>query len=99
MALAVGIYLPAYLGIGILIGSLCRYFGERARETDTGRRERTHEGILAAAAQIESARPDFYAELNGARIGKSPNGMARFTHLQLSDADAGVDAVVSPNPR
>ena len=48
------------------------------------------EGILAAAAQVESARPDFYAELNGARIGKSPNGMARFTHLQLADADAGV---------
>jgi putative OPT family oligopeptide transporter len=55
MALAVGIYLPAYLGIGILIGSLCRYFGERARETDTGRRERTHECILAAAGLITGA--------------------------------------------
>jgi len=55
MALAVGIYLPAYLGIGILIGSMCRYFGERARERDTGRRERTNEGILAAAGLITGA--------------------------------------------
>ena len=55
MALAVGIYLPAYLGIGILIGSVCRYFGERARERETGKRERTNEGILAAAGLITGA--------------------------------------------
>ena len=55
MALAVGIYLPAYLGIGILIGSMFRYFGERARERETGRRERTNEGILAAAGLITGA--------------------------------------------
>jgi putative OPT family oligopeptide transporter len=55
MALAVGIYLPAYLGIGILIGSMFRYLGERAREKDTGRRERTNEGILAAAGLITGA--------------------------------------------
>jgi len=55
MALAVGIYLPAYLGIGILIGSMCRYFGERARERETGKRERTNEGILAAAGLITGA--------------------------------------------
>ncbi len=55
MALAVGIYLPAYLGIGILIGSMCRYFGERAREKETGRKERTNESILAAAGLITGA--------------------------------------------
>ncbi|MDP6988029.1 MAG: OPT/YSL family transporter, partial [Planctomycetota bacterium] len=55
MALAVGIYLPGYLGVGILIGALCRAFGERAREKDTGRRERTHESILAAAGLITGA--------------------------------------------
>jgi putative OPT family oligopeptide transporter len=55
MALAVGIYLPAYLGVGILFGSMFRYFGERARERDTGRKERTNEGILAAAGLITGA--------------------------------------------
>jgi len=55
MALAVGIYLPPYLGIGILIGSMFRYFGERAREKATGNRERTNEGILAAAGLITGA--------------------------------------------
>ena len=46
---------PAYLGIGILIGSMCRYLGERARERETGKRERTNEGILAAAGLITGA--------------------------------------------
>jgi hypothetical protein len=55
MALAVGIYLPAYLGIGILFGSMFRYFGERARERETGKKERTNEGILAAAGLITGA--------------------------------------------
>lgn len=48
MALAVGIYLPAYLGIGILIGSLCRFFAE-------GRAKQSHESILTAAGLITGA--------------------------------------------
>jgi len=48
MALAVGIYLPAYLGVGILIGSLFRWAGER------GARQ-TNESILTAAGLITGA--------------------------------------------
>ncbi len=55
MALAVGIYLPGYLGVGILIGAVCRALGERARASETGRRERTHESILTAAGLITGA--------------------------------------------
>ena len=32
-----------------------RYFGERARERETGKKERTNEGILAAAGLITGA--------------------------------------------
>ena len=49
MALAVGIYLPPYLGIGILIGALFRWFGERKAG------KQTHESILAAAGLITGA--------------------------------------------
>ena len=49
MAFAVGIYLPAYLGVGILIGALCRWFGERS----TGKQR--PESILAAAGLITGA--------------------------------------------
>merc|ERR1712187_226338 len=52
MAFAVGIYLPAYLGVGILVGTICRHAGEQVRQRDTGRRERTHESMLAAAGMI-----------------------------------------------
>lgn len=48
MALAVGIYLPAYLGVGILIGALFRFFGQ-------GRDKARNEGILAAAGLITGA--------------------------------------------
>ncbi|MFT7542259.1 MAG: putative OPT family oligopeptide transporter [Gammaproteobacteria bacterium] len=48
MALAVGIYLPAYLGVGILIGSLFRAFGERGRKQG-------NESILTAAGLITGA--------------------------------------------
>lgn len=48
MALAVGIYLPAYLGVGILIGSLARFVGER-------RGAQRNESILAAAGLITGA--------------------------------------------
>ena len=48
MALAVGIYLPSYLGIGILIGALFRWFGE-------GDRKQRAESILCAAGLITGA--------------------------------------------
>lgn len=48
MALAVGIYLPPYLGVGILIGSLFRFFAQ-------GRSATRNEGILAAAGLITGA--------------------------------------------
>jgi len=46
MALAVGIYLPAAIGVGILIGALFRFFGER------GHGKQTNESILTAAGLI-----------------------------------------------
>jgi len=48
MALAIGVYLPSALGIGILIGSLSRWLGER------GGVQRS-ESILAAAGLITGA--------------------------------------------
>lgn len=48
MALAVGIYLPAHLGVGILIGALCRRAGEK-------RGTQRHESILASAGLITGA--------------------------------------------
>ena len=48
MALAVGIYLPPYLGVGILLGAIFRWLGER------GGIQR-HESILAAAGLITGA--------------------------------------------
>lgn len=48
MALAVGIYLPPYLGVGILIGSLFRWMAE-------GRNKQSNESILAAAGLITGA--------------------------------------------
>ncbi|MFT4539203.1 MAG: putative OPT family oligopeptide transporter [Planctomycetota bacterium] len=48
MALAVGIYLPAYLGVGILIGALFRYMGDRGKK-------QPGESILAAAGLITGA--------------------------------------------
>lgn len=49
MALAVGIYLPATLGVGILIGALSRWWGER------GLARQNNESILAAAGLITGA--------------------------------------------
>ena len=48
MALAVGIYLPPYLGVGILIGAAFRWFGERGGK-------QSGESILAAAGLITGA--------------------------------------------
>ena len=49
MAFAVGIYLPAYLGVGILIGAFFRWLGERKNG------KQTSESILAAAGLITGA--------------------------------------------
>ncbi len=49
MALAVGIYLPPFLGIGILVGAAFRWFGERGTGKQRG------ESILAAAGLITGA--------------------------------------------
>lgn len=46
MALAVGIYLPAAIGTGILTGAIFRFLGERGRE------RQTNESILSAAGLI-----------------------------------------------
>lgn len=48
MALAVGIYLPPYLGIGILLGAFFRWIAE-------GGRKQENESILAAAGLITGA--------------------------------------------
>ncbi|MEW6073464.1 MAG: OPT/YSL family transporter [Planctomycetota bacterium] len=48
MALAVGIYLPAYLGVGILIGALCRRSAERGGG-------QSHASILTAAGLVAGA--------------------------------------------
>lgn len=48
MALAVGIYLPGYLGIGILLGAVTRYIAE-------GGASQTHQSILVAAGLITGA--------------------------------------------
>lgn len=55
MALAVGIYLPATLGIGLLFGATARLFGERVRHHREGHSGETHEGILAAAGLLTGA--------------------------------------------
>lgn len=53
MALAVGIYLPADTGVGILIGAVFRAAGELLRQRRTGLPSvQTHECILAAAGMI-----------------------------------------------
>lgn len=48
MAFAVGIYLPHYLGVGIMIGAIARFIGDR------GQKQRA-ESILAAAGLIAGA--------------------------------------------
>lgn len=53
MALAVGIYLPAYLGMGILIGALFRWFGERGAERQTNESILTAAGLITGSALLE----------------------------------------------
>merc|ERR1712232_491476 len=53
MALAVGIYLSPDTGVGILIGSMFRTFGELLRARRTGQpASQTHECMLASAGMI-----------------------------------------------
>ena len=53
MALAVGIYLPAVLGIGILIGGLFRWIGERGAEKQTNESILTAAGLITGSALLE----------------------------------------------
>jgi putative OPT family oligopeptide transporter len=55
MALAVGIYLPVFLGVGILLGALARAAGEGARAAGEGGGKRVAEATLAAAGLITGA--------------------------------------------
>ncbi|HJO26208.1 MAG TPA: OPT/YSL family transporter [Planctomycetota bacterium] len=52
MALAVGIYLPAFIGLGILVGAGARRVAEGPSAADEGA---THESILASAGMITGA--------------------------------------------
>jgi len=53
MALAVGIYLPAAIGVGILIGALFRWFGERKSGKQTNESILTAAGLITGAALLE----------------------------------------------
>jgi len=53
MALAVGIYLPAAIGVGILAGALFRFFGERGRGRQTNESILTAAGLITGAALLE----------------------------------------------
>ena len=63
MALAVGIYLPAYLGVGILLGALFRFLAARDRP-------QTNASILTAAGLIAGAA--FFALVLGTWIVTHP---------------------------
>ena len=92
MALAVGIYLPAHLGVGILIGALCRRAGEK-------RGAQRHESILAAAGLITGAAA-FELLLGLAIVGLSgfdPATLGRFaagSALDVGDAARTLLALV-----
>jgi len=75
MAFAVGLYLPPDLGVAIIFGAGCRYFGERAYERDNGKAERTYESILSAAGMITGAA--IYKLIIGIAVlfGVSPSGL------------------------
>ena len=53
MALAVGIYLPAAIGVGILIGALFRWLGERKSGKQTNESILTAAGLITGAALLE----------------------------------------------
>ncbi|MEN8151215.1 MAG: OPT/YSL family transporter [Planctomycetota bacterium] len=53
MALAVGIYLPAYIGIGILIGAIARRLAEGPRTPQTNESILTAAGLITGAATLE----------------------------------------------
>jgi len=53
MALAVGIYLPAAIGVGILIGAIFRWIGERGLPRQTNESILTAAGLITGAALLE----------------------------------------------
>lgn len=85
MAFAVGIYLSADTGVGILIGSLFRFAGERMRASRTGHQEQTHECILASAGMITGSA--FLDLILGVAVlfGFDPDSLSLFS----SDGEAG----------
>lgn len=70
MAFAVGIYLPPYLGVGIIIGALARYLAE-------GQNKQQSESILAAAGLIAGAA--FYSLVIGGLIVLANTGLFEFS--------------------
>ncbi len=68
LAFAVGIYLPSYIGTGILLGALARFLATRRIQAST------HEGILTAAGLITG---DAFASLilAGLVIGQMDEGL------------------------
>lgn len=85
MALAVGIYLPSYLGIGILIGSLCRFVAERGSS-------QRNESILAAAGLVTGAA--ILELILGMLIVFAGFDMARLEILHPGDAVRNAVAVI-----
>lgn len=85
MALAVGIYLPPYLGVGILIGALFRFFGE-------GGKGPRNEGILAAAGLITGAAA--FELLLGLAIVTAGFDPARLNIVDGADAMKNIVAIV-----
>ncbi len=75
MALAVGIYLPPYIGVGILIGATCRWLGER------GGKQRG-ESILAAAGLITGAAA-FDLVIGSLIVATAPTGGMEFSPASL----------------
>jgi putative OPT family oligopeptide transporter len=87
MALAVGIYLPPYIGVGILLGAFFRWLGER------GSARQSHESILAAAGLITGAAAlDLILGVTIlARPGFTPEGMALTRGPSAEQIAGGMD--------
>lgn len=86
MALAVGIYLPAAIGTGILTGAVFRYLGER------GRARQTNESILAAAGLVTGSALMELGLGMAVLIGFDEQGLELFQSASVSTAVIGIFA-------
>lgn len=86
MALAIGVYLPGYIGVGILLGAICRFLGELARRRSTGRRGRTDESVLAAAGLVTGAAAFDLLLGTGILLGFDQNSLSVFSTCVSNDA-------------